>query len=231
MKRFYSDATARQVDGGWGVALDGRAVRTQGGQAQCVLSRALAESLADEWRAQGEEIDPHAFPLRDMADLAIDHVAPGPAETIDKLLRYAETDTLCYRAEPDEPLFRRQDEVWEPLLSALEQRASIRFNRIGGVGYRPQPPATLDRLRSLLEGENAFTLAALTTLASLAASLSIALLALEDEADAEALFAAANLEEDWQAEQWGWDAPAAARRATRLETFRKAAHFARAARG
>ena len=46
-----------------------------------------------------------------------------------------------------------------------------------------------------------------------------------------ALWTAANLEEDWQAERWGHDDEAAERRARRREAFLAAAEFAALARG
>src|SRR5690606_21285233 len=144
-------------------------------------------------------------PLRDLADYAIDHVAPDPARAAAALLPYAETDTLCYRADPDEPLYRRQRELWEPLLTAFEARHGLRMERTSGVIHKPHPPETAERLRAVLEAKAPFTLAALQTLAPLAASLCVALEAIEPGADAERLFAIANCEQDWQAEQWGWD--------------------------
>ena len=231
MKRFWKEVAVEPADEGWRVELDGRPIRTQGGQPQLVPTRALAEAMAGEWRAQGEEVDPDAFPLRDLADLAIDHVPDDRAGTIAKLLAYAETDTLCYRADPDEPLYRRQREVWDPILAAFEARHAVRFERVSGVIHRPQPPETLERLRDYLEQQDDFTLSALSTLAPLAASLTIALSALQPDTDTTALFAAANCEQDWQAELWGWDALAEQARARRLTAFEAAAEFARLARG
>jgi len=230
MKRFYKDVAVEEIEGGFRVTLDSRAVKTQGGRPQVVPTRAIAELLAGEWAAQGEEIDPAGFTFRDFADFAIDHIRQDRAETVSALLAYAETDTLCYRADPDEPLYSRQLELWEPLLTAAEARHGVRFERASGILHRPQPPETLAALRQLLENEDVFTLAPLRSLASLAASLTVALAALEAEADTTALFAAANAEEDWQAEQWGWEWTAEERRAGRLADFEKAARFARAAR-
>ncbi|MFA6219292.1 MAG: ATP12 family protein [Erythrobacter sp.] len=230
MKRFYKHAAVVETDLGFHVALDGRAIRTQGGQAQIVPSRALAEALAAEWREQGEEIDPARFALRDMVDYALDVLPTARGEAIDKLLRYAETDTLCYRAAPDEPLWRRQIELWGPLLAGFEAREGLRMERVSGVIHRPQPPETLARLRARLEALDDLTLAALEPLTSLAASLSVGLSALEPDADGEALWNAANLEEDWQAEQWGEDGEAAARRARRKAAFLGAMGFARSVR-
>jgi chaperone required for assembly of F1-ATPase len=231
MKRFWKDAAVEQADGGWRVTLDGRPIRTQGGQPQVVPTRPLAEAMAAEWRAQCEEVDPLAFPLRDLADFAIDHVRADRAGTIAKLLAYAETDTLCYRADPDEPLYRRQRELWEPLVAAFEARHAVRLERVSGVIHRPQPVETIERLRAVLEQWDDFTLSALNTLAPLAASLTIALTALEPGADITALFAAANCEQDWQAELWGWDTLAEEARARKLASFEAAAEFARLARG
>jgi len=78
----------------------------------------------------------------------------------------------------------------------------------------------------MLATQDHFTLAALNTLVSLAASLVIALAALEPDQDAEGLWAAANLEEDFQSELWGRDAEAEQRRAQRLATFAAAMRFA-----
>jgi len=230
MKRFYKEVAVEEAEGGFRVALDGRPIRTQGGTAQIVSTRALAEAMADEWRAQADAIDPQTFVLRDLADYAIDHVARDPAASVARLLPYAETDTLCYRADPDEPLYRRQQKLWEPLLQAAEARHRVRLERASGVVHRAQPAETLARLRKVLETLDPFELAALETLISLAASLTIGLLALEPGASPEALFAAANCEQDWQAEQWGWDMQAEDGRRLRLEAFRQATAFARLAR-
>jgi chaperone required for assembly of F1-ATPase len=230
MKRFYKDVSVEPAGEGWRVALDRRAIRTQGGAPQVVPSRELAEALADEWRRQGETINTRAFPLRDLADFAIDHVAPDRAAAAARLLPYAETDTLCYRADPDEPLHRRQQALWEPLVRAAEARHGVRLERVSGVVHRPQPAETLATLRAVLEALDPFVLAALETVTRLAASLTVGLLAIEPGADAGALFAAANCEEDWQAEQWGWDALAEKDRARRLEAFEQAVRFADLAR-
>lgn len=231
MKRFWKQASIVEAEDGWRVLLDGRAIKTVGGRAQVVPTQALATALAEEWAAQGEEIDPALFVYRDMADFALDVVGADRAGQIAALLRYAETDTLCYRGDPGEALTERQDAVWEPLLTAAERRYDIHFERVAGVLHKPQPEATLRRLRAVLEAQDDFTIAALKQLASLAASLTLALVALDPGADTTALWDAANLEEDWQAELWGKDAEAMDRRARRAAAFAAAARFAALARG
>ncbi|QIG54810.1 molecular chaperone [Altererythrobacter sp. BO-6] len=230
MKRFYRNVEVAAGDGGWQVQLDGRGLKTIGGKPQLVPSHALAEALAQEWAEQGEEIDPACFILRDQADYAIDIVAPDRDATIATLLGFGETDTLCYRADPDEPLYPRQLEEWEPLVERIEARHAMRFTRISGIIHRPQPPETLAQLHAQLEEFDPFTLAGLHGMASLAASLCIALLALEEDADAASLWRAASLEEEWQADLWGREEEAEARRAKRQRDFLSAEEFVRLAR-
>ena len=229
MKRFYKTASAERTDAGHIVALDGRPIKTPGGQPQLLPSRALAEAMAAEWQDQAEEIDPARFAFRDMADYALDVVTPDPAAVADKLLRYAETDTLCYRADPDEALFRRQEAVWEPVLTAFEAREGVQMVRVSGVVHKPQADTALAALKARITALPPFTLAALEQLTTLAHSLCIGLSALESGADGEALWDAANLEEDWQVELWGEDHEAAERRARRKGDFLKAMAFAQAA--
>jgi len=230
MRRFWKEVGIAEEPEGFRVTLDGRPIKSQGGAPQIVPSRALAEALAEEWRAQGEAVDPHGFPMRDIADLAIDWMGPDRPAQIASLLRYAETDTLCYRADPEEPLFRRQEEVWEPLVKACELQHGVRFERVSGIVHRPQPVATLARLRAILEGQDDFTLAALATMVPLGASMIVGLAALEEDTHPVRLFAAANGEEDWQAELWGADAEAIKARAAREAAFVLAARFAKLAR-
>lgn len=231
MKRFYKEVSVAERDGAWQVTLDGRPIKTVGGKPQLVPTRALAEALAAEWAAQGEEIDPASFVLRDMADYALDVIGRERDEAIASLLPYAETDTLCYRADPEDALFEKQNEVWEPVLTAAEQRHGLRMQRVSGIMHKPQPPESLAVLRARLEAADAFTLAALRNMSSLAASLLIALEALEADAEIEALWAAASLEEEWQADLWGRDWEAEERRDKRAKAFALSAEFVRMARG
>lgn len=231
MKRFYNEVAVAEADGGWQVTLDGRGIKTVKGKPQIVPYQDMAYALAFEWRAQEEEIDPTSFKLRDMADYAIDIVAPHPAGVAYKLVAYADTDTLLYRADPDEPLFARQQDVWDPILSAFEQREEVTLKRVSGIMHAAQDEAALAKLRARLAALDAYSLAALESMTSLAASLVIGLSALEVSGDPRPLWRAANLEEDWQIEQWGRDEEAEDRRLRREVDFLFAHQFARLAQG
>jgi chaperone required for assembly of F1-ATPase len=225
MKRFYKAVEVAPVDGGVGILLDGRAVKTPARRTLAVPTEELAEAIAAEWRAQGERIDPHSMPLTGLANAAIDRVSPDPAAFSRSLSAYGETDLLCYRAEGPRPLVRRQADLWDPVLAWAGRRFEADFEVTTGVIHRPQAIETVERLARAVSAHDAFHLAALSPLVTISGSLVIALALAEGEIGVERAWAAATLDEAWQAEQWGEDALAAQALAARRREFEAAYRF------
>jgi len=222
MKRFYRTAEAGE---GNRILLDGRPVRTPSGAALALPNVRLAEAVADEWSAQGETIDPRSMPLTGLANAAIDRVAPDPAAFAKGLAAYGEGDLLHYRADGPAPLAARQADHWDPILAWAQQRYDVVFEIAIGVIHMPQPPETVARLAAAVAGRDPFALAGLSPLVTISGSLLIGLALAEGAVGLDAAWAAATLDERWQAEHWGEDAEAAAALAGRRADFAAAARF------
>src|SRR3546814_3183615 len=76
MKRFYEDAAVVAGESGFEIRLDGRPVRTPARAPLALPTQGLAEAIAEEWRAQGETVDPRSMPFTGLANGAIDQIAP-----------------------------------------------------------------------------------------------------------------------------------------------------------
>lgn len=215
MKRFYTDATAIAVGDGWTVALDGRPVRTPGRAALDLPTAALADAVAAEWEAQGDVLKPATMPLTGFAYAAIDRVAPDRATFAASLAAFVESDLLCYRADGPPALIARQAEVWDPLLAWARARYDVGFFVTAGIVHAAQPAATLGRIGAAYAAFDVFRLAALHPVVTIAGSAVIGLAVAEGRLDADAAYAAGQLDELWQAEQWGRDPLAAAAQAER----------------
>ena len=225
MKRFYKQASAVPGAGGVAIELDGRPVKTPARAALIVPTEELAEAIADEWNGQGEEIDPRTMKLTGLANAAIDRVSPDPAAFAAGLAAYGESDLLCYRADTPQPLVQRQAETWDPLLGWARSRYAAEFEVATGIIHRPQPPQTIERLAAAVTSRDPFRLAALSPLVTISGSLVVALALAEGEIGLDQAWAAASLDEAWQAEKWGEDALAAAALAARREDFAAAYRF------
>ena len=211
VKRFYKAAATLPTPEGWEIRLDERPLRTPARQPLLLPTASLADAVAQEWRAQGDRIDPRTMPLTGLANAAIDRIAPDPAAFANSLAIFGESDLLCYRAEGPEPLVRLEAEAWDPLLEWARRRYDVEFVIITGVIHRPQPPRTVEQLGRALLARDPFRLAALSPLITISASLVIGLALDEGAIDLETAWAAAIVDEAWQAQQWGEDADATAR--------------------
>lgn len=222
MKRFY---TAASVGEGRRILLDGKTVKTPGRRDLALPTDALAGAIADEWNAQDREIDPRAMMLTGLANAAIDRIAPEPEAFARGLAAYGESDLLCYRAEGPAPLVARQAERWDPILAWAQQRYDAVFELASGITHMPQPAETVARLNAAVAARDPFALAGLSPLVTISGSLLVALALAEGATPLDTAWAAAALDEQWQAENWGEDAEAAAALVNRRRDFEAGARF------
>lgn len=213
MKRFYQSAAAGELEGGYGVLLDGRPLRTPAAARLTVPSESLAAALAEEWAAQAERILPASMPMTQIVCTAIDLAASEPERVVEELLGFAEAELLCYRAEEPEELVRRQAALWQPLLDWAAEAYGARFLLATGIVHRAQPPESLAALGQAVARYDPLTLAALAAAVRAAGSLVVGLALTEGRLTPEEAFTVAELDETYNIEQWGEDAQAAARRA------------------
>jgi chaperone required for assembly of F1-ATPase len=225
MKRFWKQAAAVADEGGWGVELDGKPVRTPARKPLMVPTEALAEAIAQEWNSAGETIDPQGMPLTGLANAAIDTVAADPKGFAARLARYGESDLTCYRAETPRGLRDRQDKSWDELLAWARRRFDIDFCTTSGILHVPQPDATVQRLAHAVGTLDPFRLAGLSPLVTISGSLVAALAVAEKQLPPEQAWDAVTIDDQWQAGQWGADAEATAALEMRRKDFFAAAEL------
>jgi chaperone required for assembly of F1-ATPase len=225
-KRFYKEAAVIALDGGGhGVALDGRPIRTPGGARLAAPTLALAEAIAAEWEAQDEDIRPLTMPMMRLAATAIDRIGKERAAIVDGVAAYGGSDLLCYRAEGPDRLVERQAELWQPLLDWAAEAHGARLGVTQGIGHVAQDVAALAALRGAVAALDDYRLAAVSQLTASCGSLVVALALEAGHIDAGRATAASQLDEDWQAEQWGHDKEAADRRRNVAGEIADAARF------
>lgn len=212
MKRFYKDAAAMlDAVGGYGVALDGRRLKTPAKNELILPTRDLAEAIAEEWARQSDKLNPHSMPLFRLAATAIDRIAPDPAPIHKEILGYARHDGICHWATYPAALIECQALAWQPLLDDFASRHGLRFVSNQAL-QAAQDTALLEGIQHLITPLNAHQLVALYGLTQGSGSFIIAWLVYQDCLDLDKAFAAAVLDELYQAEQWGEDSEARQRR-------------------
>jgi chaperone required for assembly of F1-ATPase len=225
-RRFYDNAQVEAAAGGFRVTLDGKPVRTPARHALAVPTRALAEALAAEWRAQAEFIDPAGMPLTRLANSIVDGVIADPAAVAAGIARYFASDLVCYRADQPQALVTRQAQAWDPVVAFARAAFGARFVLAQGVTFVTQPEGALQAARAALP-RDPWALGALASATALTGSALIALALLHGALTLERAWAAAHVDEDWNMETWGRDAFALERRERRFAEMRAAADMLR----
>jgi len=225
VKRFWKEVAVVADDGGWGIALDGRPVRTPQRAPLAVASIALAEAVAAEWRDVSETIDPAAMPMTGLTNAAIDLATPDLMAFAAPVAAYAESDLFCYRDARDAALQAEQAAAWNPLLAWAEARYGIEFTLTQGVLPVDQPDATITVLQDAVLAQDAWRITALTPLVTIGGSLVAGLALLENALDADALWEAVSLDDLYQERRWGADSEAQKARAAHKRDWDNAARF------
>jgi chaperone required for assembly of F1-ATPase len=216
LKRFYKEVGVCDLPEGFGVTLDGKPIKTPGKVNIAVPTLALAEGIAAEWLAQEAEIKPQTMPLMQLAATVIDHLENSRDMIEATVVRFAETDMVCYRADAREPaeLLALQQALWDPLLDWLRNRHGVTLLTTAGVLPVTQPREAIAALAAVVAGMDTWRLGAFQAAAAPAGSFVIALALVEGRIDADQAFAAAELDAGFEIDRWGEDALATARRAS-----------------
>ena len=220
--RFYAKAGIAPVTEGHGVQLDGKPVRTPARRVLAAPNPVLAEAIAAEWDAQRDQIEPGKMPLTRLANSIIDGVADQQGPVAAEIAKYLESDLLFYRATSSGRTHRAAAAVLgpDPRLGGPNTRRAFclhggrDLHRSAAGGGRCR--ARRDPGKSLASGrcprgDDANRLG--TDRACAGTRLFVR----------RCRVGAANVDEDWNMQQWGRDELALERREYRFAELQAAA--------
>jgi chaperone required for assembly of F1-ATPase len=229
-KRFYASVGVIEADGGFAVALDGKPIKTPSGKIVAVPQRTIAQTMAAEWEAQRETIDPLTMPMTRFANSVVDAVVDRVSAVRDDIVKYFHSDLLFYRAGHPEVLIAREAEHWDPVLYWAADALGAHFILAQGIMHVSQPEQAVAAARDALP-DDPWRVAALSVVTTLTGSALLALALYHGVRAPEQVWTAAHVDEDFNAEQWGQDEEVVARRAARLRDFEAAVAILRALPG
>ena len=199
MKKFYTLVSTKKTDDGHAVQLDGKTIKTPSGQELAAPSKALAEAIAQEWAQQGDVVKPDTMPLTALLNTAIDRARDREAIT-KSLLKYLDTDLLCYRVKEPQALAAREKELWDKWLTWFDEHFEVPLDITYGLDALEQDEDAHKRVWNYLEGLDEYYFAILHVVTAQAGSIVLGLAFLEGEITPDELFDAYWLEETYHAE-------------------------------
>lgn len=215
--RFYKDVGVKDVEepshnGGeprklYAVTLDGKTVKTPRQQPVRLPTRAMAFAVAHEWDAQNHDIRPATMPIMTLASTALDLVLTSSSkETIDEMMHYLHTDTVCYQvtADQQDKLVALQQKKWKPIRKwfsdTFEGEVDVSHGSIDRLAHGEE---LVTNVRAFLEQLNDFELTAMRALTKECKSLITALAVFKRHVTAKEAMDICRLEEEFQINNWG----------------------------
>jgi chaperone required for assembly of F1-ATPase len=219
VKRFYKAVTAVPAGEAFEIHLDGKPIRTPGRALLTAPTEKLAETIVEEWAAVKENVEPHMMPVTHIAYTAIDFMPAHRDEVVDAVVKYAETDLVCYRAEGPRKLQEFHANAFDPMVEWLAERFGVRLAVTQGVIPVTQDPEHLKAIREIIEGIDDLRLAALREIATITGSVAITLALWDNAIDPDTAWSVAQVDEDYHTSIWGEDPHATFARQARRQAM------------
>jgi len=225
MKRFWAKAEVAPDGEKFIVRLDERPVKLPNGKPLAVPLQMLAEGIAAEWAAVGQNFRPDDLPLTRLATTAQERVPAHRSGIIVQVAGYGMNDLLCYRAASEPALALQEAAAWQPWLDWAQRELGTTLQSTTGIVPITQSPAAYEAFIRHLSGMDAYQLAGLGVIVPALGSLLLALAVAAGALAPDAACECAHLGELWQEARWGTDAEAVARRRGIAEDVAVSARF------
>lgn len=200
MKRFYKIVATQSQDAAWTITLDGKPVRTPGGQLMKAPNEPLAQAIAAEWAAQESDILPDTMPLTQLLVTALDRVEKDRDIIQAQTLSYFDTDLLCYRAAEPDTLVAREAAARDPWLHWFEQQFGEKLQTTTGLIALKHSARAHNMAEHTVRGLDLWAFNVLQVVTSATGSLILALAFVVGPAEEQDVLRALYVEEDYKAD-------------------------------
>lgn len=204
-KRFYTSVELAVGEEGWAITLDGRALRTPGAKRVQIPQEKLAQTIAEEWTAQGERIDLATMYNTRRLYGVLDRSADVRDILIERAVRYVGTDLVCYIADKPAALRERQRATWDPHRIWAATAHGVHLEPVEGILPVDQPPASLAAMRAHASSLDDYRLDGLSAAIALCGSAVLGLAVERGRLNALDALVVSRVDEAFQIEQWGED--------------------------
>jgi chaperone required for assembly of F1-ATPase len=200
MKKFYKTASFKRDGGDFIIELDGKDIKTPSGRQLIAPTQDMAEAIVQEWVSQEDVIEPDTMPITQLLNTAIDRSGPQRKDIEERVLKYLDTDLLCYQTKEPEELALRQKEQWEPWLVWFDQNYGVKLKTTTDLNAVAQPEDAHNRIRNYMQAQDPHDFTIFHVVTGLLGSVVLALAFMEGELEPEQAFNLAFLEERYHGE-------------------------------
>ena len=147
---FKDVVIENSIDDSFMIKVEGQVFKTPKGEVVAGSSQ-LIEAVAQELKTQNAELNFNDMPLTRYVFTAFDRVRKNRDSIINEIVRYAETDLLCYRVASPQELVKKQNELWQPVLDWSKYKYDIELVTSIEIQSIFQDPKSLEKVFQIIK--------------------------------------------------------------------------------
>ncbi len=198
MKRFYTLVSYEKKPEGYAILLDGKAVKTASGALLLAQNEQIAAEIVKEWAAQEKKINPGNMPFTQILSTYIEQVRKKRAAMNEAVLKYLDTDLICYLADKPQELQDEQEANWARWRNWVEERFGHPLKTTTEIKALKQAPQLHESVAAHVEAMSDDVFNLLQVAVPVCGSLVLGLALIEGQATAEEIFKACFVEEHYK---------------------------------
>lgn len=198
MKRFYDKAHYTEENGKYLIHLDARTISTPANNTLLCDTAELADIVCEEWNAQIDSVKPETMPVTQYCYTALDYVPLHRDEIMTTILKFLDTDLVCYRTDDPTDLSELQSKNWDPYIDWFQEKFGLKLKTTHGLMAITHDAEAHEALKTYVNQLDNHKLTILQALTAACGSIIMALCFVEGGSDKDAMFKASFVEELYQ---------------------------------
>ena len=213
MKKFWETIEIKKkTSKEFYILLDDKKLKTPLKNELVLSNYLIAKEVLKEWDQSSDIIKTDDLVFYGLLSTAIDRVREEKNSYINDIINFIDTDLICYRADNPIDLVSFQNKHWDPVIMLIEKYINNNVSVFKGVMPSQQNSKVHHKIKKLVVELNDVQISVLHRITNLIGSVFLALCILKKDLSNKQAFELSFLDELWQAENWGYEEDASAKR-------------------
>jgi chaperone required for assembly of F1-ATPase len=213
MKKFWKTVEVSELTtNSYQILLDKKILKTPMQNDLIFTDYRISYETSLEWDINSDELDTDEMIFFGIFSTAIDRIVNDRVLYINEIMKFVDTDLICYKADKPDELVELQNKHWDPILLIIKNYISEEIEVFTGIMPGTQNRQVHNKIKKLIHNFSNIELSILHRLTNIIGSIFISLCVLKGDILKKHVCQLCFLDELWQAENWGVEEEAAKKR-------------------
>ena len=213
MKKFWKTVEVSELTtNSYQILLDKKILKTPMQNDLIFTNYRISYETSLEWDINSDELDTDEMIFFGIFSTAIDRIVNDRVLYINEIMKFVDTDLICYKADKPDELVELQNKHWDPILLIIKNYIGEEIEVFTGIMPRTQNIQVHNKIKKLIHNFSNIELSILHRLTNIIGSIFISLCVIKGDILKEHICQLYFLDELWQAENWGVEEEAAKKR-------------------